>query len=86
VLGRHRLLTPREGAIEVLIRPDMLHLQPTDEGTPAVILWREYYGHNQRIGLRLNDGTELIARTDTQIMYSPGQSVRVSVYAPLLAF
>jgi iron(III) transport system ATP-binding protein len=85
-LGRHRLLTPKEGEIEVLIRPDMLHLQPTDEGTSATILWREYYGHNQRIGLKLEDGTEIVARVDTQIMYSVGQQVRVSVYAPLLAF
>jgi len=80
------LLSPKEGAIEVLIRPDMLHLQPTDEGTAATVRWREYYGHNQRIGLKLEDGTELVARVDTQIMYNVGQQVRVSVYAPLLAF
>lgn len=86
VLGRVRLLSPREGDVEVLIRPDMLHLLPTDEGTPATVLWREYYGHNQRVGLQLSDGTELIARADTQIMYRPGQTVRVSVYAPLLTF
>lgn len=85
-LGKVRLLTPKNGDVEVLIRPDMLHLLPTDEGTPAVVIWREYYGHNQRIGLQLADGTELIARADTQIMYNVGQNVRVSVYAPLLAF
>ncbi len=86
VLGTVRLLSPKEGEIEVLIRPDMLHLLPTDEGTPASVLWHEYYGHNQRIGLQLVDGTELIARADSQIMYKVGQSIRVSVYAPLLAF
>ena len=86
VLGQVRLLSPREGEIEVLIRPDMLHLLPTDEGTPATVLWREYYGHNQRIGLQLNDGTKLIARADSQIMYRVEQKIRVSVYAPLLAF
>lgn len=86
VLGKVRLLTPKEGDIEVLIRPDMLHLLPTDEGTPATVLWREYYGHNQRVGLKLDDGTKLIARADTQIIYTIGQNIRVSVYAPLLAF
>ncbi|MEM9954695.1 MAG: ABC transporter ATP-binding protein [Chloroflexota bacterium] len=86
VLGQVKLLTPRNGMAEVLVRPDMLHLLPTDEGTPATVLWREYYGHNQRIGLALDDGTELIARADSQIMYKTGQNVRVSVYAPLLAF
>ncbi|MGJ3240017.1 MAG: ABC transporter ATP-binding protein, partial [Anaerolineae bacterium] len=86
VLGTVRLLTPKEGILDILIRPDMLHLLPTDEGTPATVLWREYYGHNQRVGLQLDDGTQLIARADTQIMYKVGQNVRVSVYAPLLAF
>jgi len=85
-LGEVRLLYPKQGAVELLIRPDMLHLQPTDTGTPAEILWHEYYGHNQRIGLVLEDGTELIVRADTQIMYQRDQNVRVSVYAPLLAF
>jgi iron(III) transport system ATP-binding protein len=85
-LGKLRLLIPKTGNVELLIRPDMLHLLPTDEGTPARVIWREYYGHNQRIGLQLADGTELIARADTQIIYTVGQNVRVSVYAPLLAF
>jgi iron(III) transport system ATP-binding protein len=85
-LGELRLLLPRQGAVQLLIRPEALHLQPTDAGTPAQVIWREYYGHNQRIGLRLADGTGLVARTDTQIMVNIGQQVRVSVYAPLLAF
>lgn len=85
-LGELRLLAPKHGSIELLIRPDMLNLLPTDEGTPAVITWREYYGHNQRVGLRLVDGTDLVARTDTQIIYKIGEQIRVSVYAPLLAF
>ena len=85
-LGELRLLSPKHGSVELLIRPDMLNLLPTDEGTPAVITWREYYGHNQRVGLRLVDGTNLVARTDTQIIYKIGEQIRVSVYAPLLAF
>lgn len=85
-LGELRLLKPAQGPLELLIRPDMLHLLPTDEGTPATVLWREYYGHDQRVGLRLEDGTDLIARVDTQIDYHRGQNVRVSVYAPLMAF
>jgi iron(III) transport system ATP-binding protein len=86
ILGDLRLLTPRQGDVQLLVRPEALHLQPTDAGTPAQVIWREYYGHNQRIGLRLGDGSELIARTDTQITVTIGQQVRVSVYAPLLAF
>src|SRR5690606_12664287 len=43
-LGELRLLNPKRGTVELLLRPDMLYLLPTDEGTPAVITWREYYG------------------------------------------
>jgi iron(III) transport system ATP-binding protein len=85
-LGEVRLLQPMQGEVTLLIRPEIVHLLTTDEGAPAEVLWREYYGHHQRVGLRLSDGTELTARTDAQIVYRRGQQVRVSVYAPLLAF
>lgn len=86
ILGTSRLLVPRQGTVDLLVRPDMVTLLPTDQGVAATVLWSEYYGHAQRIGLRLSDGTQLIARTGTQILYRIGQAVRISVYAPLLAF
>jgi len=85
-LGEVKLLNPMSGDVKLLIRPEILHLMTTDEGIPAEVMWREYYGHNQRIGLRLGDGAEVITRTDAQIVYQRGQQVRVSVYAPLLGF
>lgn len=85
-LGDVRLFQPAQGEVMLLIRPEILHLMTTDEGVSAEVSWREYYGHNQRIGLKLADGSELITRTDAQIVYKRGQQVRVSVYAPLLAF
>lgn len=85
-LGKVKLLQPAQDDVDLLIRPEMIHLLPTDEGTPVQVIWNEYYGHNQRVGLRLDDGSEIIARTDTQVAYRNGQNVRISVYAPLLAF
>lgn len=85
-LGEMRLLQPAQGAVRLLLRPEIVHIEPTVEGVPARVLWREYYGHNQRVGLELEDGTPIIARTDAQIVYKVGDQVRVSVYAPLLAF
>lgn len=85
-LGEVRLRTPTRGPVQLLIRPELIHLHPADEGVPAEVLWREYYGHTQRIGLRLSDGTELIARTDAQVMHEPGERLRVNVYAPLVAY
>lgn len=85
-IGNVKLLQADQGDIELLIRPEMIHLLPADEGVPAEVIWNEYFGHNQRVGLRLGDGSELVARTDTQVAYRNGQNVRISVYAPLLAF
>lgn len=85
-LGEMRLLQPAQGAVRLLLRPEIVHIEPTVEGVPARVLWREYYGHNQRVGLELEDGTPIVARTDAQIVYKADDQVRVSVYAPLLAF
>jgi iron(III) transport system ATP-binding protein len=82
-LGEMTLLTPAQGAVELLIRPEMLHLHPADEGVPAQVLWSEYYGHYQRIGIVLADNTSLVVRTDSQVLHKTGDTVRVRVYAPL---
>lgn len=85
-LGKVKLLQPTQGAVSLLLRPERVHLDFSGEGVSALVEWREYYGRNQRIGLKLADGTPLIASTDTQVLYSKGDQVRVSVFAPLLAF
>ncbi len=82
-LGEVTLLNPAQGAVELLIRPEMLHLHPADEGVPAIVQWSEYYGHYQRIGIHLADKTALMIRTDSQVLYKAGDTVRVRVYAPL---
>lgn len=85
-LGQVRLLKRAYGPVKLLVRPEMIHLLPTDEGISAQVIWNEYYGHNQRVAVRLDDGTELIIRTDTQVNYQDGQPVRLNVYAPLLHY
>lgn len=86
-LGEVRLLGPMMGAVQLLIRPERIHIEAQGgSGAEARVLWREYYGRNQRIGVVLNDGTRLTISTDTQIAYSVGDTVRVSVFAPLTAF
>lgn len=86
VLGEVTLLTPMQGKVDVLIRPERIHLEPTQGGVPAQVLWSEYYGHHQRLGARLDDGTELVIHTDAQVTYTPGQRVGVRVYVPLLGY
>lgn len=86
-LGEVRLLGAMMGRVQLLVRPERIHIEAQGgAGAEAVVRWREYYGRNQRIGVTLNDGTGLIISTDTQSQYNVGDRVRVSVFAPLTAF
>jgi iron(III) transport system ATP-binding protein len=85
-LGDVKLIKPAQGDVKLLIRPEILHIDTRGDGVMAQVQWREYYGRSQRIGIRLSDGTALVASTDTQLMYDKGDNVKVNIYAPLLAF
>jgi len=83
-LGPVPLAEPAGGPVDLLIRPEDLRLD--GEGAPALVVWREFYGHDQRAGLRLADGTVLVARLDARQSVTPGLPARVSLRAPARAF
>lgn len=87
-LGNLPVLAPTYGRVEILIRPENLYLSAdgTANSSHAVVLWREFYGHDQRIGLRLGDGTTLIARSDSRKTYSPGDRLSIEISAPVQVF
>jgi len=85
-LGNVKLFHETAGNVELLIRPEALRINLNDKGTPAVILWREFFGHAQRLGLQLDDGTKLTALTGVDRYYQRGQNVRVSIGLPAVAF
>lgn len=85
VLGVLPLENHQQGKVEALIRPENVRLVP-DSHSPLKIVWREFYGHDQRVGIALPDGSKLVARLDTHHLVSPGQSVRVEVMGAVRAF
>jgi iron(III) transport system ATP-binding protein len=85
-LGELVLMKPAQGAVQVLLRPERLHLDRQGDGVIAEVQWREYYGSRQRIGVRLADHTDLVASTGAQLMLEKGDRVKVSVFGPLLGF
>lgn len=85
VLGVIPLRHAHHGLVDALLRPEMLHLSPTTQGM-ARVLWREFYGHDQRIGLQLADGTTLIARADSDQVYEVGQNVHIEISTPVMVF
>ncbi len=86
VLGRLPLDKPAHGSVTVLIRPEWLRLNDPNSQVEAAIEWREFYGHDQRIGIRLPDGTTLVVRSDAGDDYAVGASAGVSVQVAVWAF
>lgn len=82
-LGELPLHQPVSGAVDVLLRPEALRLHAVADGQ-AQVMWREFYGHDQRLGLRLaHDGPELVARLNSQQEFIVGQQVDIHVLPPV---
>lgn len=85
-LGVLPLARPTYGRVDVLIRPEDLLLEPGDPNANAAVIWREFYGHDQRIGVRLPDGLSLVARLETHQFFTEGQPVTARLRVPALSF
>ncbi len=86
-LGSLPLQKAARGPVQVLVRPEAIQLHPVN-GSPEVgrVVWYEFYGHDQRVGVQLPDGTPVVARLGPQACWTPGQRVRIEVASPVLAF
>jgi iron(III) transport system ATP-binding protein len=89
-LGDIPLHAPHEGPVDVMLRPEMLRLAPASEGgehaVPATIVSRAFFGHDQLLTLRLDNGQTLKARLGAYGGFRPGDRVGVSVRGGALAF
>jgi iron(III) transport system ATP-binding protein len=84
-LGVLPLAVPASGAVEVLIRPEDIRLA-RDDGGDAVVLDREFYGHDQMLFLRLPTGRVVRVRLGPVTDLSPGDRCRVAVPGPVRAY
>lgn len=60
------------GTVEVMIRPEAVTLTRDDRGT-ALIVDREFYGHDQLVTLHLDSGHRLLARTGPYPIFNTGE-------------
>ncbi len=91
VLGEIPLHGAFEGAVDVMLRPEMLRLTPIaapehHEGTPATIVSRAFFGHDQLLTVQLDSGQVLKARLGAYGGFRPGDRVLVSVRGGALAY
>lgn len=83
-LGEIPLVREAHGAVDLLIRPEMIAI--TSDGIAGQVMWSEFYGHDQRIGVTLADGTRLVARTDAHTLYVIGSTIGIGVHHAVLAY
>jgi iron(III) transport system ATP-binding protein len=91
ILGEIPLHGTFDGPVDVMLRPEMLRLTPAsagdgDEGTPATIVSRAFFGHDQLLTLQLDSGPMLKARLGAYGGFRPGDRVTVSVRGGALAY
>jgi len=89
-LGRFPIPRELEGPVDVVVRPESVALgagrSPRGErGQEAVVLRREYYGHDQLVEVELASGRRLRSRSMGFPIWHAGDRVRVSVEGPVNA-
>ncbi|MGH8906432.1 MAG: ABC transporter ATP-binding protein [Egibacteraceae bacterium] len=84
-LGRLRLARPFHGPVEIVLRPEDVRLRKDDEG-PALVIQREFYGHDQMLVLQLATGRRVRARLSPLDPLRPGDRCHISVTAPVHAY
>ncbi len=85
-LGRFSTYGGSTGSVEVMLRPEEVQLTIHENGQ-ALILEREYYGHDQLLTCRLNSGTIIRSRcVGLNNSFSPGKRVVLSLPERVVVF
>ncbi len=84
-LGSLRLAHPFHGPVEVVLRPEDVRLEKHDEGR-ALVVQREFYGHDQMLVVQLETGRAVRARLGSLDPLRPGDRCHVWVTAPVHAY
>jgi iron(III) transport system ATP-binding protein len=77
-LGRFPAPTHLIGPVDVMIRPEHVRLVETADRS-ALVVEREFYGHDQLVTLHLDDGRRLLARAGPRPIFHPGDQARFEI-------
>ena len=73
------------GEVEVLVRPEAVHLTP-DEASAVAVRDVLYFGHHRVYSVALASGAQLKARVAGEFPIRPGDRVRVEVTGPVTVY
>jgi iron(III) transport system ATP-binding protein len=79
------LCRPAHGAVDVMVRPEWIDATASPNGD-AVVISRTYFGHDQMMKVRTNQGVELQVRLGTYRMFEPGDRVALAITCPVVAY
>ncbi len=77
VLGQLPIQQQVEGPVQVMLRPETLHINLGHAGRPGRVLDIEFYGHDQILHIELDSGERLLVRRDAIQPFLPGQQIAV---------
>jgi iron(III) transport system ATP-binding protein len=87
-LGRFPVAAGLDGPVDLVIRPESVaigHHSAREAETPAIVIGRSFYGHDQLVELELPSGRRLRSRRLGFPAWHPGDHVRVWVDGPVTA-
>jgi iron(III) transport system ATP-binding protein len=84
-LGHLPLIEGRHGPVELLIRPEIVQLQPDTAGAGRVEQV-SFYGHDQLVQVSLPTGLTLKVRTPPRLDLNPGTKVSITIQEAVLAY
>lgn len=85
-LGRLPLLNEIHGPVEIGLRPENILVEPTTAATNCQVRRVLFFGHDQLVTVRFDDGRQLDVRADAFQQFSHGQVVQVWVKGPVMAY
>ena len=79
------LYRPAQGPVDVMLRPEWLVAEADPDGE-AVVVRRIYFGHDQLMVVRLEDGQDLQVRLGPDQSFERGERVSLLVHGPVVAY
>jgi iron(III) transport system ATP-binding protein len=87
-LGQLALTQPQHGEVTVIVRPEQIELDDTNNPTSpqGCVIASRFYGHDGEIDVRLHNGEVVVARLHARLLPAVGSDVALRVTGQALAF
>lgn len=85
-LGQLPTRNEAHGAVDILLRPENIQVEPAVEAPNCRVQQALFFGHDQLVTVQLDHGCRLDVRADAFQQFTNGQAMRVSVKGPVMAY